>query len=94
MIIGLGIDNGTYLMHRYLGKGRTDAGYALCTTGRAMVMCSLTTMFGFGSLVAARNQALSILGGVVLLEMGFCLIVSLCFLPALLLHGKEIYGGR
>jgi predicted RND superfamily exporter protein len=81
-------------MHHYLEKGRTDADYALCTTGRARVMCSLTPIPGFGSLVAARNQALSILGGVVLLEMGFCLIVSLCFLPALLLHGKEIHGGR
>lgn len=93
MIIGMGIDNGVHLMHRYLEEGK-GVGHTLRTTGRAMVMCSLTTMLGFGSLVTARYQALSNMGWVTILGMGFCLITSLCFLPTLLLLWKGNHGGR
>jgi predicted RND superfamily exporter protein len=84
MIIGMGIDNSVHLMHRFWEGGRNDAGYALRNTGRAMTMCSLTTMLGFGSLATARYQALSTMGWVTILGMGFCLIAALCFLPTLL----------
>jgi predicted RND superfamily exporter protein len=93
MIIGMGIDNGVHLMHRYLEEGK-GVGHTLRTTGRAMVMCSLTTMLGFGSLVTARYQALSNMGWVTILGMGFCLITSLCLLPTLLLLWKGNHGGR
>lgn len=89
MIIGMGIDNGVHLMHRYLEGERRDIGLTLRTTGRAMIMCSLTTMLGFGSLVTARYQALSTMGWVTILGMGFCLITSLCFLPVLLIQWKR-----
>ena len=85
MIIGMGIDNSVHLMHRFLeGEGK-DAGLALRTTGRAMVICSLTTMLGFGSLATARYQALSSMGWVTILGLGFCLSTALCFLPTLLI---------
>jgi predicted RND superfamily exporter protein len=93
MIIGMGIDNGVHLMHRHLEGGGKDISHALQTTGRAMVMCSFTTMLGFGSLVTARYQALSTMGWMTILGIGFCLIASLCFLPSLLLiRGKK--GGK
>ena len=89
MIIGMGIDNGVHLMHRYLEGGRKDVGYALRTTGRAMILCTVTTMLGFGSLVTARYQALSTMGWITILGMGFCLVTSLCFLPVLLILRRE-----
>ncbi len=92
MIIGMGIDNSVHLMHRFLEGGGRDAGNALRSTGRAMAMCSLTTMLGFGSLATARYQALSTMGWVTILGMGFCLIAALCFLPTLLILSKEKYG--
>ena len=79
-------------MHRYLEGGRTGAGYALRSTRRAMVMCSLTTMLGFSSLVMARYQAFSALGWVALLGVGFCPITFLCFLRTLLILSKEKDG--
>ena len=94
MIIGMGIDNSVHLMHRFLEGGGKDAGQALRSTGRAMAMCSLTTMLGFGSLATARYQALSTMGWVTILGMGFCLIAALCFLPTLLILSKEKYGKR
>ena len=89
MIIGMGIDNSVHLMHRFLEGGGKDAGYALRTTGRAMAMCSLTTILGFGSLITARYQALSTMGWVTILGMGFCLVAALCFLPALLMLWEQ-----
>jgi hypothetical protein len=89
MIIGMGIDNSIHLMHRYLEGGGKDPVQALSTTGRAMTMCSITTMLGFGSLVTARYQALSTMGWVTILGMGFCLITSLTLLPTLLILWKR-----
>ncbi|MBM4339317.1 MAG: hypothetical protein FJ110_07215 [Deltaproteobacteria bacterium] len=93
MIIGMGIDNSVHLMHRYLEDGGRDPIHALRTTGRAMTLCTLTTILGFGSLVTARYQALTTMGWVTILGMGFCLITSLFFLPSILIlwrgrHGK------
>jgi predicted RND superfamily exporter protein len=84
MIIGMGIDNSIHLMHRYQEGVGNDAAYALSATGRAMTMCSVTTMLGFGSLVTARYQALSTMGWVTILGMGFCLVASLTLLPTIL----------
>ncbi len=85
MIMGMGIDNSIHLMHRYQEKNGRNPIYALKATGRAMTMCSLTTMLGFGSLITARYQALSIMGWVTILGMGFCLIASLTLLPTILI---------
>lgn len=89
MIIGMGIDNSIHLMHRFLEGGGRDASLALRATGRAMAICSLTTMLGFGSLVTARYQALSTIGWVTIFGMGFCSIASLTFLPAILMLRKR-----
>jgi hypothetical protein len=88
MIIGMGIDNNVHLMHRYLEERGKDPIHALRTTGRAITMCTLTTILGFGSLVTARYQALSTMGWVTILGMGFCLITSLTFLPLILIRWK------
>lgn len=85
MIIGMGIDNSVHLMHRFLEDGGRDASLTLPKIGRAMILCSLTTMLGFGSLVTARYPALSAMGWITILGMGFCLLASLCFLPILLI---------
>ncbi len=85
MIIGMGIDNSIHLLHRYLEEGGRDPIEALQKTARPMTLCSLTTMLGFGSLVTTRYQALSTMGWVTILGMGFCLINSMVLLPAIVL---------
>ncbi|MGB9627628.1 MAG: MMPL family transporter, partial [Thermodesulfobacteriota bacterium] len=92
MIIGMGIDNSIHLMHRYLEEKNKGPGHALRTTGRAMVMCSLTTILGFGSLATARYQAVSTMGWVTIFGMGFCLMTALFFLPTLLILWKGRQG--
>jgi len=93
MIIGMGIDNSIHLMHRHLEAGEKDPLRALRQTGRAITLCTLTTILGFGSLVTARYQALTMMGWVTILGMGFCLITTLTLLPTILLlkgrHGER-----
>jgi len=53
-------------------------------TGRAILIASLTTMIGFGSLALASHRGMSSLGLVLLLGVGSCLLASLLVLPNLL----------
>jgi predicted RND superfamily exporter protein len=92
LILGIGIDDGIHIIHRYLEERsrRRSASSAdvvedtIYYTGRAVVMTSLTTMAGFGSLIFARYKGLATMGTLALLGVGLCLVASLTVLPALL----------
>jgi predicted RND superfamily exporter protein len=82
LILGIGIDDGIHIVHRY--QERRDVGIAVELTGRAVIMTSLTTMVGFGSLSTSHFPALVSLGQLALLGIGSCLLTSLLLLPSLL----------
>jgi predicted exporter len=89
LILGIGIDDGIHIVHRY--RERKDVGQAVRLTGRAVIMTSLTTMVGFGSLSTSHFPALASLGQLALLGIGSCLLTSLLLLPSLLwaIHKKS-----
>jgi len=101
MIIGVGVDNSIHLVQRYYERS-SDAGAkndsphlgdlrrAVARTGRALVMTSLTTIVGFGSLALADFKGVREMGLISILGMAYTLIVSLAILPALLI----IWGER
>jgi len=82
IIIGIGIDYGIHVVHRYLDRAGVRS--IIVETGRAFMLTSLTTMIGFGSLVTSRYRGLWSLGVVSVLGMLFCLYASLIALPAML----------
>lgn len=84
IILGIGIDDGIHIIHRYIEDAKYDAELAVRYTGRAVIMTSLTTMVGFGSLVIAQYRALSSMGWIIILGIGFCLLTSIFLLPPLL----------
>ncbi len=84
LIIGVGIDNGVHVVHRLLFEGREGMSVVLRHTGRAILIASLTTMIGFGSLALASHRGMSGLGIILLLGVGCCLITSTVVLPNLL----------
>jgi predicted RND superfamily exporter protein len=51
--------------------------------GRAMLMTSLTTMIGFGSLMFYLMQGMASFGLALFLGVGMCFIVTISLLPAL-----------
>ena len=64
--------------------GRTKGRYAVSPgTALALLLTSLSTMIGFGSLMVADHQGLFSLGWVLTLGIGLCWIYSVVLLPAL-----------
>lgn len=90
IIIALGIDDGIYILQRFYENDKRDLVEAVEHTGRAVVITSLTTMIGFGSLIFANSPGVSQIGVLMLLGIGYALLASLTLLPAILkIWGKE-----
>jgi predicted RND superfamily exporter protein len=94
LLIGIGVDNAIHLLHRYLEERAQNPHGAIErggeTTAIPVVVTSLTTMLVFGSLLIARTPGLRYLGISALLGIGFTLLFSLLFLPAVL----HVEGGK
>lgn len=82
LIIGVGIDSGVHVLHRYLETGSVET--ATVKTGGAVMLSSLTTMVGFGSLAFASHRGYSSLGQILFLGVGACLMMAVTVLPAVL----------
>ncbi len=83
-IVGMGIDNGVHLYHRYREEGRGSLPRVLRHTGGAMLACLLTTMVGFAGLTMARHPGLNSIGILALVGLSACFLASVIALPALL----------
>src|SRR4030042_834257 len=77
-ILGSGVDDGVHVLHDFLRqKGR----YRISpSTASAVLITSLTTMVGFGSLMIASHCGLQCLGRVLTIGGGCCLFRSLVVL--------------
>jgi len=87
LIIGISIDYGVYVVHRWIGEGKgiDSIPKVVESTGRAVSLSALTTMIGFAAIIPARWQGLSIMGKTLTVGVGFALLASVLMLPALLL---------
>ncbi|GAB4337434.1 MAG: MMPL family transporter [Candidatus Abyssubacteria bacterium] len=83
LTLGIGIDNGVHIVHRFRENGG-DARAAALTSGRAIAVSSLTTMGGFACLLFSTHRGLISLGQILVLGVGACLVSSLVVLPAVL----------
>ena len=84
LIIGIGVVNGVHLVHRYREETDKNVNILSRSTGQGVVLSSLTTMIGFGSLMVADYQGVYSLGLVLTLGVGCCLVASITVLPAML----------
>ncbi len=83
LVIGMGIDFGIHLAHRY--KVEQDIGTVYRYTGKGVVLSALTTMIGFGSLgLIGTFGSISSMGIILFIGLAACLIAALVVLPALL----------
>ena len=85
LIIGVGIDNGVHIMRRVRLEGELGMDVVSRHTGRAILIASLTTMIGFGSLGLASHRGMASLGIVLLIGVAACLATSTLILPNLLI---------
>ncbi len=89
LILGIGVVDGVHIMHRYKEEIDSGANVISKSTGQAVLLTSLTTMIGFGSLMIADHQGVFSLGAVLTLGVGSCLFTSVTLLPALMKLGWE-----
>ncbi len=83
VIIGIGVDDGVHFFHRLIQEGKGGMRRAVTSVGRAMLMTSLTTMIGFGSLMFYLMEGMRSFGFVLFVGVGMCFVVTVTLLPAL-----------
>jgi predicted RND superfamily exporter protein len=84
LIVGIGIDDGIHIVHRWRQEATGNLNKVLNQIGRAIVLTSLTTTIGFGSLVSSHYPGLRSIGWVTALGILACLLGALFMLPAVL----------
>lgn len=80
IVIGIAVDNGVYIVHRYLAEGG-DLARTLAGTGRSVLMTSATTLAGFGALAFTAHRGLASFAMILSLGVGSALVISLMVLP-------------
>jgi hypothetical protein len=88
ILLGIGIDDGLHVMHsarRHPAAGIHGAGIhgAVHHAGRALLLTTLTTCVGFGSLTLSRVPGLRSGGLLIAVGVGACLLATVMVLPAL-----------
>jgi predicted RND superfamily exporter protein len=87
MIIGVGVDYGVHMIHRYReersgGRERLETG--LTQTGKAVVLAALANVVGFGSLAWSSYPGIQSIGYVAVMGSSSSALVALTVLPAYL----------
>jgi len=88
LVIGSGIDYAVYVVHRW-HKEQHIVDKTIAGVAGPVVVTTLTSMIGFGSLMIARNPGLRELGLAIAIGLGVCMVISLGFLPLLLGNKKS-----
>jgi len=95
MTLGIGVDFAIHLLERYrkLRAGGLDSATALndamTVVGPAIVIDGLGVAVGFGVLMLSQVPANARLGGLVVLSIVNCLVVTLLLVPAILSLGRR-----
>jgi hypothetical protein len=84
LVIGIGIDDGIHIIHRYLEEGKGSIPLVIGNTGKAIFLTTATTCLAFTSFFFAEHPAMRSLGRVPVLGLILCFLASIIVLPALL----------
>ena len=87
MIIGIGVDYGVHILHRFkevqdLPREQFEKG--IVETGKAVVAASVSTVFGFGSMMFSSYPGLVSTGKVAILGAVSTCLVAITLVPAVL----------
>ncbi|HEY0308335.1 MAG TPA: MMPL family transporter [Acidobacteriaceae bacterium] len=88
LIIGIGIDNGIHLVRRYQ-ESKDNCIFTIArASGAALILSNMTTMIGFGALMASTFEPLAELGLVTCIGVALSLVGGLCVVPAAIYMGE------
>jgi predicted RND superfamily exporter protein len=90
---GIGVDYGVNVFQRYLLERKNRKQHVIIPvikqTGGAVMLASLTTVIGYGSLVIASNQAFVSFGTLAVMGEITCITAAVLSLPAFLLYQER-----
>lgn len=84
MIVGIGIDDGVHIMHRWKVEGKSAINKIFSSTGKAIFITSLTTMLAFGSLIFSIWRGFGSLGAAMFIGVGSCFLTTVIILAAIM----------
>ncbi|MFC2165955.1 RND family transporter [Acidobacteriota bacterium] len=84
LILGIGIDDGVHIIHRWRYEGKGQIRTVFASTGKAVFLTSLTTMFAFGSLAFSIFRGFASFGLALFIGVGACFLTSIIVLPAII----------
>ncbi|HSJ98751.1 MAG TPA: MMPL family transporter, partial [Myxococcota bacterium] len=91
LLLGIGVDSGIHLVHRFRHEPHASGGVLQTSTARAVLFSALTTLASFGSLGLSSHLGIASLGRLLALGIAMMLVANLVLLPALL---AWVGGGR
>lgn len=84
MILGIGIDDGVHIVHRWKHEGKRKLDIIFASTGKAILLTSLTTMLAFGSLIFSIWRGFGHLGAALFVGVGACFLTTILFLSGMI----------
>ncbi len=89
LIIGIGLDDGVHVLHHYK-EGEKDIKKLFSTIGRAILLTTVTTVFGFGSLSFSSYRGIAGLGVVLAIGVSMALLFTIIVIPIFLKDEQDI----
>jgi predicted RND superfamily exporter protein len=89
LVVGIGIDDGIHILHRYKEEGKGSIPHVTQNTGKAVLLTTITTCLAFSSFTVAEHPGMRALGQVPVLGLVLALMGALVFLPALIVKILE-----
>ena len=84
LVIGIGIDDGIHVMHRYREEGRGSIPKVIQLTGKAIFLTTATTCLAFSSLLFSAHPTMKSLASIPIIGLIICFFGAIVFLPTLL----------
>ncbi len=89
LILGIGVDNGIHIVHRYRQALQKPASLLQTSTARAIFFSTLTTICGFGNLAVSSHVGMASMGKLLTIGIFMTLITSMFVIPAFLTVGLK-----
>ena len=84
MIIGIGIDYGVHIVHRWRIEETGKINKIFASTGKAILLSAITTMLAFGSLIFSIWRGFGSLGGAMFIGVGACFFSTFVILSGII----------
>jgi len=89
LLLGMGVDSGIHLVHRYRTAAPAHGNLLGTTTARAVTFSALTTIASFGTLAFSSHPGMASLGQLLTVGIAFVLVCNLVLLPALVAGNRD-----